>query len=430
MPKHNQIPRSLPGSATSIELRYPIDYKEHTGTRRENDRRLLPLAEEIKSGQNIENLERFAKAYLGMYLDMDNSIPPVDRIHILANPELANIVYSGFSTFLKNRPFSSPEDIADSIHTEHLAEGYILLAALDIFRDKDSSAVKDLSANTLIAVICFSYAYRNEIDEQWLRSSIQQRPDEVIVAFTRFWQQLIIHNTDHLPGIYTIIRNRDFDHISKHVLLPVLQKWLRVRRKLLRDLLRCALRTIDPKQLLKLAESSLGFWNKAEPGRYMLWVAVAFILQPTKHQLMLTEYAGRTKEKLIPLLDFTYWVLHNDQLAPPNLNADAYATLIRMIGAKITPQKDRYGELCDNTRKVMFLFYALANSADRHTAIKQLLNVRVMKLYKPILEFIYLDDIDNDVVNSNGKTVTELHDQFLKILVQQNLIQPRIKWSD
>ena len=412
-------------SSDSIELRYPVDYKEHTGTRLENDRRLLPLADEIKSGQNLENLERFAKAYLGMYLDMDNSIPPADRIHILANPELASLVQAGFVAVLISRLFACPEDIADSIYTDHLAEGYILLAALDLFGDKKQNDIKNIPANTLVATICFSYAYKNEIDEEWLRSAMLQRPDEVIMAFTRFWQQLITHNTDHLPGIYYIIRNTDYDHISKEVLLPILQNWLSVRKKLLRDLLRYALRTVDPEQLYKLAESSLATWNPAEPGRYMLWFACAFLLQPEKYQLKLAEYAGRTKEKLIPLLDFTYWVLHTDQLSLPSLNADAFATLIRMIAAKITPQKDRYGELCDNTRKVMFLFYSLACATDKHAAIEQLLKVRVMKLYKPVLNFI-----SNKTVIPKDKTVPEQHNEFLKILIQQDLIQPRIKWSD
>ncbi len=429
MPEQDPVPVSTQGpvnsSVDTIELRYPIDYREHTGTRLENDRRLLPIADEIKSGDNIENLERFAKAYLGMYLDMDNSIPAADRIHILANPELASLVHSGFAEILRNRKFASPEDIVESIYTNHFAEGYILLAAFDLFRDQKQNEVKNLPANTLVAIICFSYAYRNEIDEQWLHSSILQRPAEVILALTGFWQQLINHNTDHLPGIYFLIRNPEYDHISKKVLLPVLQNWISVRKKLLRDLLRCALRTTDPEQLYKLAKSSLDKWNAAEPGRYILWLACAFLLQPEKQLLNLTKYTGRTKEKIIPLLDFTYWVLHTDQISLPSLNAEAYATLIRIIAAKITPQKDRYGELCDNTRKVIFLFYCLCRANDKQPAIEKLLKVRVMKLYQPILEFI-----SDETTISSDKTVPEQLDEFLGLLVQRNLIQPRIKWSD
>jgi len=425
MPKHDPIPGPSSNSSNSIELLYPADYKEHTGTRQENDRRLLPLADEIKSGRSIENLERFAKAYLGMYLDMDNSIPPADRIHILANPKLASLVYSGFTTVLQNRAFAGPEKIADSVFSDHLAEGYILLAALDLCETKNRNTINSLADNTVVATICYSYAYKNEIKEQWLRSILLQRPNEAIRAFTEFWQQLIILGTDHLPGIYFIIRHTEFDHISRSVLLPVLKSWLHVRKKLLRDLLRCALRTVEHAQLYKLAESAITNWKPAEPSRYMLWLACAFLLQPNKHHSMLTEYAGRTKEKLIPLLDFSYWVLHTDQLTLPQLNAEAYATLIRIIAAKITPQKDRYGELCDNTRKVMFLFYLLACATDKHPSIKTLLKVRVMKLYNPILEFI-----DDEVITSDARSISEQYDQFLKILIQRNLIQPRIKWSD
>ncbi len=403
---------------SAIESRFPDDYKDHMGTRLENDRRLLPIAEEIKSGKNVENLERFAKAYLGMYLDMDNSIPPLDRIHILANPKLADFVYSGFSAVLHDRTFANPEQIANSIYADHLPEGYILLAALNIFGQQKQNDINHLPANTLIAAICFSYAYKNNIPAQWLRAVFLLRPQDVIRALTGFWQQLIIHNTDHLPGIYFIIRNPDYDEISAAVLIPILRDWLTVRKKLLRDLLRCALRTVDADDLYKLSESAINKWNSADPGRYILWLAVAFLLQPAQYHSILTNYVARSKEKLIPLLDFCYWVLHTDQLKLSNIDADAYATLIRMIAARITPQKDRYGELCDNTRKVMFLFYGLAGSANKHAAIEQLLEVRVMKLYKPILQFI--DNI----------TLPAQLDEFLAILTQQDLIQPRIKWSD
>ena len=413
------------GSTNSIESRFPVDFKDHAGTRLENDRRLLPMADEIESGDNIENLERFAKAYLGMYLDMDNSIPPLDRIHILANPALANRVLAGFLAVLQKRAFARAQDIADSIYTAHLAEGYILLAALDIFGREKPDEIPNLPANTLVAAICFSYAYKHSIHQPWLDSIVLHQPEVAIHAFSEFWRQLIIHNTDHLPGIFFIIRKPDYDHIASAVLLPILEDWLTVRKKLLRDLLRCALRTVDHKELYKLSASSVANWNRAEPGRYILWLAVAFILQPTKFRPILNEYVGRTKEKLLPLLDFCYWVFYTDQLKMANFDADGYATLIRMIASRITPQKDRYGELCDNTRKVMFLFYRLACSSNKHVAIEQLLKVRVMKLYEPILKYI-----DTETFSPDDTSLPEQLDGFLNNLTRLKLIQPRIKWSD
>ena len=412
-------------SSDSIESRFPADFKDHAGTRLENDRRLLPMADEIESGDNIESLERFAKAYLGMYLDMDNSIPPLDRIHILANPELARRVFAGFLTVLQKRPFARAQKIADSIYTAHLAEGYILLAAQDIFGHEKPDEIPNLPANTLVAAICFSYAYKHSIHQPWLDSILLHRPEVAIHAFSGFWRQLITHNTDHLPGIYLIIRNPDYAHIASVVLLPILADWLSVRKKLLRDMLRCALRTADHEKLYKISESAVTNWNRAEPGRYILWLTVAFILQPDKYHSQLTEYVGRTKEKLLPLLDFCYWVFYTDQLTLNNFDANAYATLIRMIAARITPQKDRYGGLCDNTRKVMFLFYRLACCSNKHVAIEQLQKVRVMKLYESILKYI-----DTETLTPDDTPLSEQLDDFLNNIAKLKLIQPRIKWSD
>ena len=139
--------------------------------------------------------------------------------------------------------------------------------------------------------------------------------------------------------------------------------------------------------------------------------------------MSLADYCGRSKEKILPLLDFSVMVLLSDDSQRLLLHADSYAQLLRVIAAKFTPQLDRYGNLCDNTQKIMYLFYRLAMATDADTAavIQRLGQVRVMKLYKDILAL-----------------VTELHAQhsqiafndFLTQLQTEGSIKSRRKWSD
>ncbi len=418
---------------TAIETLYPLDYREHERTRFENDQLLLPVINKIKSGQNIEQLERFAKAYLGMYLDIDNTIPPQHRIKILANPSLAEDIITGFDAVLNQAVFPSVQEITDSMFTEERPEGYILLAALDLFADDPRYAVTELPSQTVIAAICFHYAYKTEIHDKWLSLVMQQRKQETITAFTTFWQAMIEHGTDHLPGLYQFIDHSDYDSLSSDVLLPVLNSWTSVRKKILSKLLLTALRTTNHDELLKVCESALSTWNQAEPRRYILWLATAFLLAPKIYETQLLNYTGRTKEKIIPLVDFVFLALSDVNNQRLKSEAQTLAVLLRIIAPKITPQEDRYGQLCDNSRKLVYLFYRLAitgshKESDQTTAqiIERLKQVRVMKLYTPILDYILTLQ---PLVNSKPDQPLDF-ESFANQLIERKLIKARIKRYD
>ena len=411
----------------TIEERYQHDYREHGGTRHENDRNLLDKLARIKTGEDIDSLERFAKGYLGMFLDLDNTIPPKQRISILANPELAGAIDEGFESILKNGVFPSPITIADSmLDDKPIAICYILLAALDLFSEEKRYQIDQLPANTIIAAICSHYAYKTELQDRWLHVVMETRQQQVAEALAAFWQQLTHRDTDHLPGLYQIISHQQYDNISAEVLLPVLQTWKTCRKSTLRDLLHVAIRCTDHSALLAICETALDEWNSAEPARYILWLATAFLLVPTKYDMVLSDYSGRSKEKILPLLDFSVMVLlaDNEQRLP--LTADTYTHLIRIIASKFTPQEDRYGGLCDNTQKVMYLFYRLATLTDTDTeaAIKRLRLVRVMKLYQAILDYVV------ETYHRSLKHKPPEFEDFIQQLIDEHRVKAKIKWSD
>jgi hypothetical protein len=408
----------------SVDPKYATDFRDHEGTRVENDRNLLPKLAEIRNGHNKESLERFAKAYLGMFLDIDNNIPPHDRICILANETLAQGVLQGFEAILVQGEFPDEAAIADAMMDERpITIGYILLAALDLFGDDPRYSVKHLPATTIRAAICFHFAAKTELHDRWFIQVLQQRPNEVADAISPFWRQLLARDCDHLPGLYQFISHPQYDEISRRIILPVLADLKHCRKRTLRDLLHAALRVCDHTELLTICENALSHWNRADPSRYILWLATTFLLQPGKYDMLLADYCGRSKEKILPLLDFTVMVLLTDDQQRLPLHADTYTLLLRIIAAKFTPQLDRYGDLCDNTQKVMYLFYrlAMARDADTAAAIKRLGLVRVMKLYKHILAF---------VTELQAQQRPLEFEEFLALLQQHDSIKIRKKWSD
>jgi len=324
---------------------------------------------------------------------------------------------------LQQEQFPSEVEIANAMVDERpIAIGYILLEALDLFSDNPRYAINKLSATTVRTAICFHYAAKTELQDRWFSKILQQRQDDVAQALTAFWQQLIVRDCDHLPGLYHIIHQQQYDAISRRVVLPVLASLQHCRKKVLRDLLHAALRVCDHESLARLCESALENWNRADPSRYILWLSTAYLLAPSEYAMSLAEYCGHSKEKLLPLLDFCVLVLQSDEQQRLSLNAEAYTQLLRIIAAKFAPQLDRYGNLSDITQKVMYLFFRLSTAAEAATAIDSLGKVRVMKLYKAILTFV--------ADQSASQQADAGFEAFLSELQAAGAIKSRKKWSD
>lgn len=409
---------------SSLDSKYAADFKEHEITRIDNDRTLLPKLDAIRDGQDVESLERFAKAYLGMYLDIDNTIPPQDRIVILANAALADAIRQGFEAVLNRGNFPDEITIADAMMNEQpLAIGYILLAALDLLADQPRYAMATLPTPTIRAAICFHYAAKTELQDRWFGQILSLRQDDVAQTLIAFWQQLIARDCDHLPGLYHIIKDERHDAITQHVVLPVLASLQHCRKGVLRDLLQAAMRVCDHAALLQVCETALQHWPPADPSRYTPWLTTAFLLRPEHYAMPLADYCGYSKEKILPLLDFSVLVLQSDQQQRLALHAQVYAQLLRIIAAKFTPQLDRYGNLSDITQKVMYLFYRLATAsdADAPAAIQRLTRVRVMKLYNGILVFA-------GELQAQPRPLD--YEDFLGQLQARDAIRIRKKWSD
>jgi len=407
--------------------RFQQEYKNNAATRHENDQLLHGQIDDITNGHAIDTLARFARAYLGMYLDIDNSVPPRQRIELLANPELTAAVLQGFSNTLEHGQFPEPQTIADSLVDETpLDIGYIVLAGLNILVSENPDKILPLPDTTLASAISFHFANKTEVDDSWFELLLNNKQRLVADTLTSFWSRLIERGTDYLPGLYQIISHQQYDVISEKVILPVLENWRQYNKSTLRDLLHTALRLADRKKLLSICEASLDKNNRGDPGRYILWLATTCLLAPEKYDMVLTDYAGRSKEKILPLLDFVVMVLLTDDNNRLAINSDIIAQLLRIIAPKFTPQQDRYGNLCDNTQKVMYLFYRLAVSSDEgaKAAIKRLGMIRVMKLYDDILDYI------TSLQKHPGTGQTLEFEAFVNSLVKEDRIRSRKKWSD
>lgn len=408
--------------------RFQQEYRNNEAIRNENDQLLLDQLDVIKNGEAIDILARFARAYLGMYLDIDNSVPPLQRISLLANQALTDAVLDGFTVILETGEFPDMDVIADSLLDESPQDiGYIILAGMSILSSDNPAAITNLPDKTIACAIGFHFANKTEVDDNWFPEVLQTKHELVAKSLSTFWLRLIMRGTDFLPGLYLIISHQQYDAISKKIILPVLQYWHHYNKATLRDLLHTALRLANHNDLVAVCEDALAKSNRGDPGRYILWLATTCLLAPDKYDMVLTDYAGRSKEKILPLLDFLVMVLLTDEQNRLAISSDTITQFLRIIAPKFTPQQDRYGNLCDNTQKVMYLFYRLAVTRDAGAAAatRRLGMIRVMKLYDDVLR--YIEHLQSRL---NHDDITPEFDAFILELIEKDCIRSRKKWSD
>lgn len=374
-------------AAESFEIKLLNEAKLHAITRAENDKRLADQHKDIQNASALEALESFSKAYLGLYLEIDSSFSPKQRIRFIASDDLADAVIQGLSSVLfiiKSIPTAT--DIGKKMANEERLElGYVVLVAMDLLTNEHKN-VKDLfsklSPEVLAAALCFHYANSSEFKNIWVNDLIEFNRDLVTVTLQKFWLAQMDKDVRYLPGLADQLKTKQGQELVGDIILPVLAGWSGYKKKTLNVLLTIALRYANSEKLLPIIENSLETHQTLNPRMRMVWLTSAFILEPDKYWQQMVDYTYRSKEKLLPLLDFSVALL--DEVT---LKVDVLTKIIRLIAPKFPPHIDDFGQLAANPQKTLRLFYEFGNRQESiATQLYWLRSARVMKIVSSVLD--------------------------------------------
>lgn len=378
-------------AAESLEIKLLNEAKLHAITRAENDKHLADQHKDIQNASALEALESFSKAYLGLYLEIDSSFSPKQRIRFIASNDLADAVIQGLSSVLFNiKSIPTATDIGKKMANEERMElGYVVLVAMDLLI-KEQKNVKGLfsklSPEVLAAALCFHYSNSSEFKNIWVNDLIEFNRDLVTVTLQQFWLAQMDKGVRYLPGLAEQLKTKQGQEIVGDIILPVLAGWSGYKKKTLNVLLAIALRYANSEKLLLIIENVLETHQTLSPRMRMAWLTSAFILNPGVYWQQMLDYTYRSKEKLLPLLDFSVALL--DEI---KLDVDVLTKIIRLIAPKFPPHIDDFGELAANPQKTLRLFYELANRGDSISKeVEWLRTVRVMKIVSPIIDEVEL----------------------------------------
>lgn len=397
---------------------------DFASTRQENDVNLSNRMEAIRAGDDLEVLEPFAKAYLGLFYDIDSQLPPPQRIDLLANPPLSAAIKEGLTATLYRPDLPPPAVIArTTLGEESLTIGYAILAGISLQAGDNLEAVADLPADALRAAICFHHTVSTFHDDTWYETLLIKQPDLAADALLSFWQPLLDERQDFLPGLRPLLKQVELLPIFSRIAVPLLQRWPHCRHRDLLELLSLALRHTEPAALLEAARTLLAESEQMNLRNQVYWQGTAFLLAPQEQGQAMINFMGQEKIKLLPLLDFVIPLLEGRQGEPWTLSAMGYAYLIRCLAPKFTPQVDMHDNLGEITVKVLWLFYQLTgfSAAQGGEAMQWLRRVRVLKLYS---------DIFAAVVDYQQRGRQPDFKEFVQELREEGRLRMKKNWHD
>lgn len=398
-------------------------------TRNENDVSLLPQIEAIRSAENIHVLIPFAKAYLGMFYVIDNELAETEKVKLLANPELAEAIFDGFINSIQlAAKLATVEEIGTAAaKKEEYGEGYVILAGLDMLVKKSIENIKQVDKALLEKAIAFYFSNQTVYKHIWFDYLLAQDKDLVKVALEKYWVAMLKNNATFLPGRALVLGSDPDVVISRHCILPLLSNWKNCKAKTLLPLLQLAFQYCDADKLLAVCEEVLSESEKLTEKIRLYWLAAAYLVSPDKYFAYLSDYVGRVKLKIMPLLDFVTLMLRNNADASIKMEIKTIVQLLRMIAPVFPPQHHVYGTLGQldiNSKNVMLMFYHLACSDDTNVVneIKSLRKARVMKIYADVID--HLLSLIMHKNNSDNFSFPDFN-EYIEELMEKNCLHGR-----
>jgi len=394
-------------------------------TRLENNTKLLPQIDALRSGEDINVLVQFAKAYLGMFYVIDSAIPAEEKINLLVNEELAGAILQGFVAYTSKNTLPSVQDIGQNLaENKDYNEGYIVLAGMDLIAKKSLADVSALPVTLLNSVIGFYYANKCSHQHAWYEYLLENHTEIVAKAVSQLWQAMVKNNAAYLPGRKFLFGEKPDKTIVQFSILPLLENWTGCKPKILFQMLLLALKHSELEQLQRVCEKRLAEETLNERSRLYLLTTV-YLIAPEKYQAVLTNYVGRVKLKVMPMLDFIVQLLTIKNELKVKFNDVEVTQLLKMVAPVFPPQHHVYGALGSldiNSRNVMLLFYYLvqSNDADIVNVIKSLRKARVMKIYSGVIDNLL--EIHLRKKNENEYKVPDFN-AYVETLVNENKLQ-------
>jgi len=358
-----------------------LDSKELNEIRARNSARLKPMLDQVRAGSDCQLLIPYAKAYLGLFLNIDNSLTPDERLASFVDEALLPDIYQGFEASLQHNAYPQADDFSIDGNDELRERCWIILATIERGLASDGNTyLESLPLAIRKAAICFVMTLEQGERPQWPVYYAQHFQQELEQALIESWTGEPAARSDYLSGM-----DWYFNHVDTpdpELIYWLASHWRRANYRGFYHLLSLAVEHGEPARLSELVEQALhqDFTIRIR----MLWCGTGLVSDPEHYANRMQMLCGFNKEKIVPLLDFCVTAL--GYIDDPLRRGRISAALIRIAGPKFPPFDDSDPIVA----KLQYLLVVLSQCPpnERQQLIEELLKVRVLRAYKPALQAI------------------------------------------
>lgn len=288
------------------DVKFELERKaEAENLRAKNNGIFTSQFDQIKSGNQLGNLNLLARYYQGYYSGADNPLLPYERLVTQTNPDIAAAAMEGFCAVLTLEDLPTPEQIALSrIKRKSYYVGLPLLIGLSQIAEVDANSVLSLPDAPLKSAIAFHYVERDEKEAAWLHNIISQRPALAVEAFVEFWKPQLKARCQHIDGLHELAHKSEMSKIASLVALPLLSALPNCHPTSLEYLLWAALQHVNPSELSELIHTTLAKPNAVRGSQRVLWFSAGFLIFPEKFIVGLRKFFDSDRDKAYQFLKF------------------------------------------------------------------------------------------------------------------------------
>lgn len=362
-----------------------MDSKELNEIRARNSARLKPLLDQVRAGSDCQLLIPYAKAYLGLFLNIDNSLTPDERLASFVDEALLPDIYQGFEASLQHNAYPQADDFAIDGNDELRERCWIILATIERGLASDGNTyLESLPLAIRKAAICFVMTLEQGERPQWPVYYAQHYQKELEQALIESWTGEPAARSDYLSGM-----DWYFNHVetpNPELIYWLAAHWRRANYRGFYQLLGRAVKHGEAARLSELVEHALqqDFTIRIR----MLWCGAGLVSDPEHYANRMQLLCGFNKEKIVPLLDFCVTAL--EYIDDPLRRGRISAALIRIAGPKFPPFDD--SDPIVAKLKILLDVLSQCPGSERQQLVEELLKVRVLGAYRPALQAIANND--------------------------------------
>lgn len=245
----------------------------------------LPHIAAIRAGEDVNSLVQIARAYLGMYYDLDRGKTPQERVRIWLGSELTDAATLGFVNALGRKDMPSAQQISET-HVEGKYKNIELVLACGICEvaraDRPLATISPAIASAALASLWDSAAFDPKQIGEDIQDSLELKVFTSESSIEEFLRSVVEPHIraghQHVPGLYRIAQEGRFSSLAGGLSLSWLSDYRSASTNVQTSLVRMALARGKQLELRSLARQYISEKDSHDVSCQRLWICASFLV--------------------------------------------------------------------------------------------------------------------------------------------------------